>query len=126
VTPPITNGALGPSGPLSWADVYEAGNLTVLFDDYTSGSGGLGVIEFAGLAPGLAGLYQINVQVPSGVLGSGDDIYIEFLTDAADVDQIEIPYGDPTGNSAASKAPRAKASRAAAMRSRRRKRMTIK
>jgi uncharacterized protein (TIGR03437 family) len=96
VTPTITDGALGPSSTLSWSDVYNAGSLGVFFDDYYNGSiANQGVIEFAGLAPGLAGLYQINVQVPTSGLGSGDDVYIEFATDAADVDQIQIAYGSP-------------------------------
>lgn len=94
VTPTVADGALGPANPLSIADVYTAGNLTVYFNDYINGSiQNNGTIQFAGLAPSLAGLYQINVQVPTGVLGSGDNVYVEFVTDAADVDQIQIPYG---------------------------------
>jgi uncharacterized protein (TIGR03437 family) len=93
VTPAVSDGALGPVNPLSIADVYTAGNLTVYFNDYTNGSvGNLGTIQFAGLAPSLAGLYQINVQVPTGVLGSGDSVYVEFVTDFADVNQIQVPY----------------------------------
>lgn len=94
VTPPISDGAVGPTSTLSVADVNTAGNLSVLFNDYVNGStGNTGTIQFAGLPPGLAGLYQINVQVPSGVLGSGDAVYVEFVTDFADIDQIQIPYG---------------------------------
>jgi uncharacterized protein (TIGR03437 family) len=94
VTPTVPDGALGPTSPLSLADVNAAGNLTVLFNDYTNGSlQNQGTIQFAGLAPSLAGLYQINVQVPTGVLGSGDNVYVEFVTDYADVNQIQIPYG---------------------------------
>jgi uncharacterized protein (TIGR03437 family) len=94
VTPTVPDGALGPTSPLSLADVNSAGNLTVLFNDYTNGSlQNAGTIQFAGLAPSLAGLYQINVQVPTGVLGSGDNVYVEFVTDFADVNQIQIPYG---------------------------------
>jgi uncharacterized protein (TIGR03437 family) len=124
VTPTITDGALGPysPAPLSWADVYSAGNLAVSFNDYYIGStGNFGNIIFAGLAPGLAGLYQLNVQVPEGVLGSGDDVYLEFLTDAAEINQIQIPYGSSFGDSRVTtraKASLSRASRIAAMRSR--------
>jgi uncharacterized protein (TIGR03437 family) len=97
VTPTVPDGALGPSSPLSNSDVNSGGNLTVLFNDYTNGSTqNTGNIQFAGLAPSLAGLYQINVQVPTGVLGSGDNVYVEFVTDFADVNQIQIPYGAAT------------------------------
>ena len=48
------------------------------------------------IAPGLAGLYQINVQVPTG-LGAGDNVYVELVTDFADVNQIQIPYGTSSG-----------------------------
>lgn len=97
VTPSISDGALGPLNPLSDSDIYNAGGLTVLFNDYDSGSvANEGTIEYAGLAPGLAGLYQINVQVPSSGLTAGDDVYIELITDASDQNQIQIPYGSST------------------------------
>jgi uncharacterized protein (TIGR03437 family) len=93
VTPTIPDGALGPSSTLSVADVYPD-NLSVYFNDYTNGSTGVsGTIQFAGLAPGLAGLYQINVQVPKTGLGAGDNVYVEIVTDYADINQIQIPYG---------------------------------
>jgi len=95
VTPAIPDGAVGPSSPLSYSDLYNAGNLTVLFNDYNpnGSTGNSGTIQFAGLVPTLAGLYQINVQVPTSGLGAGDQVYVEFITDAADVNQIQIPYG---------------------------------
>jgi uncharacterized protein (TIGR03437 family) len=119
VSPAVSNGALGPSGPLSWSNLSPppngTGNLVVLFNDYYIGSlQNFGTIQFAGLAPGLAGLYQINVQVPASGLGSGDDVYIEFVTDAADVDQIQIPFGSSDGLATAqlgAKAPRSRVSR---------------
>lgn len=94
VTPAIADGALGPASPLSAADVFSASNLTINFNDYGRNGtvGNPGNIEYAGLAPGLAGLYQVNVQVPTSGLAS-DSVYVEFVTDAADVDQIQIPYG---------------------------------
>lgn len=91
VTPTITDGAIGPSGSLSYADVYNSSSLAVYFDDYTNQAFPQGTVTFAGLAPGLAGLYQMNVQVPSGI-GSGD-VYLEVITDNADVNQIQVPVG---------------------------------
>jgi uncharacterized protein (TIGR03437 family) len=100
VTPAVPDGALGPTGPFSTVDVWTNDELTVQFNDYgTNSVGNQGVIQFAGLAPGLAGLYQINVQVPSGVLTS-DAIYVEFVTDEADVLEVQIPYGSGSGSAA--------------------------
>ncbi len=109
VTPAITDGALGPSGPLSYADVYTNTtnctattpncNLLVLFNDYINNSTQQqATVAYAGLYPGLAGLYQMNVTVPTTV-GPGD-VYIEVVTDAADVEQVTIPV---SGVSAAAK-----------------------
>ncbi len=95
VTPTIADGSVGPSLPLSYSDLFNAGSLAVYFNDY--GPNGttlnLGNIQYAGLVPTLAGLYQINVQVPTFGLAPGDDVYVEFVTDAADVNQIQIPFG---------------------------------
>jgi uncharacterized protein (TIGR03437 family) len=94
VTPSITDGSPGPSSPFSNANVYSSGNLSVLFIDFKLGGTPVaGVIQFAGLAPGLTGIYQVNVQVPSSGLGSGDQVYVEFITDFALVNQIQIPFG---------------------------------
>jgi len=123
VTPAIADGAFGPAGPLSEADVYGAGALSVYFNDYGAdgSTDNAGVIQFAGLAPYFAGLYQINVQVPTSGLASGDSVYVEFVTDAADVNQIQIQYGAAALTSGTTappldKASSAKASRIAAVR----------
>jgi uncharacterized protein (TIGR03437 family) len=113
VSPTITDGALGPSNPLSFADLYNAGNLDVFFNDYgaNGSAGNPGTIQFAGLAPFLAGLYQINVQVPTSGLAAGDNVYIQFVTDAADVNQIQIPYGSGSGRAVTTTRARTKVSR---------------
>jgi uncharacterized protein (TIGR03437 family) len=119
VTPPISDGAVGPSNPLSIADVYTASNLSVYFNDFNTGSiGNLGTIQFAGLAPGLVGLYQINVQVPTGVLGAGDNVYVEFfIPGVSDVDQIQVPYGGSSTGKAQIRTARHFGAAPAAMRS---------
>jgi uncharacterized protein (TIGR03437 family) len=99
VTPSVKDGALGPSNPLSYADVYKSGVLAVYFNDYDKQVFPQGKVTFAGLAPGLAGLYQLNVQVPAGV-GPGN-VYLEIVTDAADVNQIQVPVGTSSGKLAA-------------------------
>ena len=56
---------------------------------------------------------------PELFIFAGDNVYVEFITDAADVNQIQIPYGTaPTARPAAI-APRiSRASRIQAMRAR--------
>lgn len=61
VSPSITDGDVGPSDPLSKATA----NIVVTIGGKTAN------VPYAGLAPQLAGLYQINVQIPTG-LTAGD------------------------------------------------------
>ncbi len=110
VTPKVADGAPGPTSPLSTADVSTNNNLTVYFDDYTNSKFPQATVQFAGLAPGLAGLYQLNVQVPTGI-GPGN-VYIEVVTNTADVLQITVPVAAGSGASAAAavKKPRVRSS----------------
>jgi uncharacterized protein (TIGR03437 family) len=55
VSPPVPDGSAPPSSPLS----YTYNTITADIDGTNA------PVSFAGLAPGLAGLYQINVQIPS-------------------------------------------------------------
>ena len=88
--------------PLSTVDFWTNGSMAVIFNDYGPGapseSDVMGTIQFAGLAPGLAGLYQVNVQVPMKGLTAGDLVEIEIQIDdermqPTDVKQVYIPYG---------------------------------
>ena len=56
VSPAVAEGAAAPSNPLSTA----SGNVDVYVDNVKA------TVSYAGLAPGLAGLYQINVAIPQG------------------------------------------------------------
>ncbi|HEY4361019.1 MAG TPA: IPT/TIG domain-containing protein [Bryobacteraceae bacterium] len=106
VSPTITDGSLGPSNPLSYVDEftdgYGNGGFIVYFNDYGNDVFESAAVSYAGLAPGLAGLYQLNVTVPSDV-GPGD-VYIEVVTYQADVNQAQVSVSG--GTSAARPAAR--------------------
>ena len=60
VTPLVPDGSAGPSNPLSTTSNTVAAYI----------NGQSAKVDFSGLAPGLGGLYQVNLEVPSG-LASG-------------------------------------------------------
>ena len=78
VTPVVADGAAGPASPLSYSTEYNAGNLSIVLDDFVDNYATANV-TFAGLAPGFPGLYQVNFQVPSTGLGNGH-VYIVVNT----------------------------------------------
>ncbi len=113
VTPVIQDGAPGPStNPLAYADIFNAMELSVYFDDYNPSLSSpyvQGTVTYAGLTPGYPGEYQINAQVPTGLV-SGDNVYLEISTDAADVNQVYIPVGGGSSAVAQSRTPVRRAS----------------
>ena len=82
VTPPIADGAAGPSSPLS---VTPPNTITASIAGQTAN------VTYAGLAPGLAGLYQVNLTIPSGL--SAGDYYLEILGPDSDALEAGIPIG---------------------------------
>jgi len=68
VNPASPAGAAGPSSPLS----QLSQPLQVLIDGVQA------TVQFAGLAPGFAGLYQLNITIPAGV--SKGEVGIEIDT----------------------------------------------
>jgi uncharacterized protein (TIGR03437 family) len=80
VSPLVADGAAGPTNPLSWAtqpSVYIDGIQTK--------------VRFAGLAPMLAGLYQLNLTIPSGVTTGNKTIEID--THDGTTTMATIPIG---------------------------------
>ncbi|HLK67350.1 MAG TPA: hypothetical protein VKU19_28135 [Bryobacteraceae bacterium] len=82
VSPAVNAGAAAPSNPLS--TVIDTADLGVYVDGVQAN------FTFAGLAPTLGGLYQLNVTIPSGVT-LGQSVGLEILTLDADNIQATIP-----------------------------------
>ncbi len=78
VTPQVGDGA-APGSELSMSD--EASDIVVILDDGVN-SPALADVSFAGLAPGFAGLYQVNFTLPDSGLENGD-VYVALGTDEA-------------------------------------------
>ena len=87
VTPPsVSDGALGPSNPPS----LTTNNITAFVGGVPA------TVAFAGLAPQLAGLYQVNVTIPAGV-SAGDNALDISGPDSYTTESV-IPVG--TGSAA--------------------------
>ncbi len=71
--PPVADGAPGPTSPLS--RIVDP-NLQVLFGSE------VGDVKFAGAAPTFAGLYQVNVEIPSPVVAGAAIPVAIFTTNA--------------------------------------------
>jgi uncharacterized protein (TIGR03437 family) len=81
VGPTIADGGLGPTPPQQLSEAIA--NITAYVDNVQA------PVSFAGLAPGLAGLYQVNITVPTGV--SDGDVYVDIGTPDAYTSQVTVP-----------------------------------
>jgi uncharacterized protein (TIGR03437 family) len=93
VTPAVTDGALGPSNPPSLA----TNNITAQVGGIQS------TVTYAGLAPQLAGLYQVNIQIPAGV--SAGDNALDIAGPDSFTSEAVIPVGTGSGAAPAASQP---------------------
>jgi uncharacterized protein (TIGR03437 family) len=84
VLPAVADGAAGPASPLS----NTVGQVFLYLDDGVD-TPPQATITFAGLAPGLPGLYQVNFTVPRRGLGNGD-VYLALETAEATTEMSTI------------------------------------
>jgi uncharacterized protein (TIGR03437 family) len=95
VTPQVADGAAAPGSPLS--NSVEAADILVFLDDGVNFA--LATVSFAGLTPGVAGLYQVNFTLPSSGLANGD-VNISFDTIEALNDMATINVSGFSGSAA--------------------------
>jgi uncharacterized protein (TIGR03437 family) len=79
VSPTVADGAPGPVNPLSLAQ----SDLAVIIDGATA------TVSYKGLAPQLTGLYQINVQVPTGT--TAGDRFLDISMPDSFTTMVVIP-----------------------------------
>jgi uncharacterized protein (TIGR03437 family) len=72
VTPQVADGAAAPDSPLS--NSVEASDIQVYLEDSVNFSPA--TVSFAGLAPGFAGLYQVNFTLPTDGLEDGETLIV--------------------------------------------------
>jgi uncharacterized protein (TIGR03437 family) len=94
VSPPVADGTPGLANPLSMA----TNTIGVLFGGVSA------TVAYAGLAPGLVGLYQINALVPSGV--TAGDNFVDISGPDFFTSQALLPIGSGSGAAAARDTPR--------------------
>ncbi len=81
---PVNDGTAAPGSPLS---ITTATPLAFLLDP--AGHYEQATVKFSGLAPGFAGLYQINLTVPSGLIAG--DSTLEIIGTDSDAFQGMLP-----------------------------------
>ena len=84
VNPPVPDGVAAPARPLS--------QMVGLVNIYVGGL--LANVQFKGLAPTLAGLYQLNIQIPPNI-GPGPQT-LAVQTVEGFTDMVNVAIGSPS------------------------------
>lgn len=95
VNPPIADGALGPTSTLSWTT-----NTVTAYIGSATTAPVQATVAYAGLAPGLSGLYQIDITIPTTGLTAGDN-YLYIIGPDASNSQSLIPIATSSGSTSA-------------------------
>ena len=90
VSPTVGDGTAAPSSPLA----YTTATPTVYVTDQ-DGNYGTPTITYSGLAPGFAGLYQIDFTIPTGLV-AGPDASLEVVGPDSDTVEALIPLASTT------------------------------
>jgi len=99
VFPPVSDGAPGSSSTLN----QTVNTITASIDDPTTGAGTAASVLYAGLAPGYAGLYQVNLTIPLGLTSGDNYLEIDVVNSAGNptsvAEEALIPIGGGTSTS---------------------------
>jgi uncharacterized protein (TIGR03437 family) len=94
VYPSIPDGSAGPVSPTS----QTSSTITAYLDSTSTSNSVQATVGYAGLAPDLAGLYQMNLTIPTGA--SAGDNYLELMGPDSDsfVALIPVAGSSPTSS----------------------------
>ena len=96
VNPAIADGSAGPVSPLS----QTTNTITAYLDSTSTSNSVQAAVGYAGLAPELAGLYQVNLTIPAGA--TAGDNYLELAGPDSDALVSLIAIAGSSGTSSAS------------------------
>jgi uncharacterized protein (TIGR03437 family) len=99
VSPGIADGAAGPSGTLSNTTNTIAADI----------NGTTATVTYSGLAPQLAGLYQVNLTIPAGLTAGDNDL--DIAGPDSYTSEVLIPIGGTAAAASTAEARTAKARR---------------
>lgn len=93
------DGAPGSSSSLN----YTVNTITASIDNPSTGAGTSSPVLYSGLAPGYAGLYQVNLTIPLGVTNGDNYLEIDVVNSAGNptsvAEEALIPIGGGTSTS---------------------------